>query len=72
MDYGFDLYGFFMDFKFIMDYGMDMDLVLNPSGPTANVISTNKVTNVRESVMLLRRCDACSLFTRLGYNGSSL
>ena len=65
-------YGVFMDFKFIMDYGMDMDLVLNPSGPTANVISTDKVTNVRESVMLLQRCDACSLFTRLGYNGSSL
>ena len=35
-------YGVFMDFKFIMDYGMDMDLVLNPSGPTANVISTDK------------------------------
>ena len=55
----------------MMDYGMDMDLVLNPSGH-ANVISTDKVTNVRESEMLLQRCDACSLFTRLGYNGSSL
>ena len=39
-------YGFFMDFLWNgygfrilknMDYGMDMDLVLNPSGPTARI-----------------------------------
>ena len=50
MDYGFFMdfksildYGFFMEWIWIwilknMGYGMDMDLVLNPSGPTAVIL----------------------------------